>query len=202
ARNLAFYALTCYTGMVISPDEFRQALGHFATGVTVVTTSDGDGRPTGLTASAFTSVSLDPPLVLVCVDHKSQSYPALRERDRFAPVHPGSPVSRARSRAGATHRDEARRPHELSDRRPLDDPPGVRRESGRRDPRTVAHGVPDGRGDLLRRRQARVRGRRRLVRARRERHRHAGDAPDRRPRAGPPLRPARGPAGRAGPRHA
>ena len=70
--------------MVISPDEFRQALGHFATGVTIVTTSDGDGRPTGLTARAFTSVSLDPPLVLVCVDHKSQSYPALRERGRFA----------------------------------------------------------------------------------------------------------------------
>src|SRR2546422_7981036 len=70
--------------MVISPDEFRQALGHFATGVTVVTTSDGDGRPTSLTASAFTSVSLDPPHVLVCVDHKSQSYPALRERGRFA----------------------------------------------------------------------------------------------------------------------
>ena len=48
--------------MVISPDDFRRALGHFATGVTVVTTSDGDGRPTGLTASAFTSVSLDPPV--------------------------------------------------------------------------------------------------------------------------------------------
>src|SRR5437879_1252962 len=70
--------------MVISPDEFRQALGHFATGVTVVTTSDGDGHPTGLTASALTSVSLDPPLVLVCVDHKPQSYPALRERGRLA----------------------------------------------------------------------------------------------------------------------
>jgi len=70
--------------MVISPDDFRRALGHFATGVTVVTTSDGDGRPTGLTASAFSSVSLDPPLVLVCVDHKSQSYPALLERGRFA----------------------------------------------------------------------------------------------------------------------
>src|SRR5216117_1267263 len=70
--------------MVISPDAFRRALGHFATCVTVVTTSDGDGRPTGLTASAFTSVSLDPPLVLVCVDHKSQRYPALLERGRFA----------------------------------------------------------------------------------------------------------------------
>jgi flavin reductase (DIM6/NTAB) family NADH-FMN oxidoreductase RutF len=69
---------------VIAPDDFRRVLGHFATGVTVVTTCDGDARPTGLTASAFSSVSLDPPLVLVCVDHKSQSYPALRECGRFA----------------------------------------------------------------------------------------------------------------------
>jgi flavin reductase (DIM6/NTAB) family NADH-FMN oxidoreductase RutF len=69
---------------VIAPDDFRHVLGHFATGVTVVTTCDADGRPTGLTASAFSSVSLDPPLILVCVDHKSQSYPALRERRRFA----------------------------------------------------------------------------------------------------------------------
>ena len=49
-----------------------------------MTTRDTDGRPTGLTVSAFCSVSLDPPQVLVCVDHKSQSYPALRDRDRFA----------------------------------------------------------------------------------------------------------------------
>lgn len=69
---------------MISADEFRRVLGHFATGVTAVTTVDGDGRPTGLTASAFTSVSLDPPLVLVCVDHKSQSYPSLLDRGRFA----------------------------------------------------------------------------------------------------------------------
>src|SRR5207247_1133243 len=82
--NLAFRASTCYTRMVIAPDAFRRALGHFATGVTVVTTCDSDGRPTGLTASAFSSVSLDPPLVLVCVDHKAQSYPALLEPGRFA----------------------------------------------------------------------------------------------------------------------
>ncbi len=69
---------------MISPDDFRHVLGHFASGVTIVTTFDADGRPTGLTASAFTSVSLDPPLILVCVDHKSQSYPALRESGRFA----------------------------------------------------------------------------------------------------------------------
>ena len=49
-----------------------------------MTTRDADQRPTGLTASAFSSVSLGPPLVLICVDHKSQSYPALREAGRFA----------------------------------------------------------------------------------------------------------------------
>jgi flavin reductase (DIM6/NTAB) family NADH-FMN oxidoreductase RutF len=69
---------------VIGPDDFRKVLSHFASGVTIVTTTDADGRPTGLTASAFTSVSLDPPLILVCVSHKSQSYPAMRDRGRFA----------------------------------------------------------------------------------------------------------------------
>jgi flavin reductase (DIM6/NTAB) family NADH-FMN oxidoreductase RutF len=69
---------------VIQPDDFRRILGHFAAGVTVITTCDGEARPTGLTANAFTSVSLEPPLVLVCVDHKSNSYPALLESGRFA----------------------------------------------------------------------------------------------------------------------
>ena len=70
--------------MALTPTEFRTALRSFAAGVTVVTTRDRDGHPSGLTASAFTSVSLDPPLVLVCVDHKSQTFPALRDRSRFA----------------------------------------------------------------------------------------------------------------------
>jgi flavin reductase (DIM6/NTAB) family NADH-FMN oxidoreductase RutF len=69
---------------VVTPDDFRRVLSHFATGVTIVTTRDTDGRPTGLTVSAFCSVSLDPPQILVCVDHKSQSYPALRDRAHFA----------------------------------------------------------------------------------------------------------------------
>ena len=69
---------------MIGPDDFRRVLGHFATGVTILTTADPDGRPTGLTASAFCSVSLDPPLVLICVDHKSQSFPALSESRGFA----------------------------------------------------------------------------------------------------------------------
>lgn len=68
---------------MIKPDEFRHVLGHFATGVTIVTTCDAEARPAGLTASAFSSVSLDPPLVLICVDHKSQSYPTLRDSGRF-----------------------------------------------------------------------------------------------------------------------
>lgn len=69
---------------MISADEFRRTLGHFASGVTVITTCDRDGRPTGLTASAFTSVSLEPPLILVCVDNKAQSYPALLGGKMFA----------------------------------------------------------------------------------------------------------------------
>ena len=69
---------------MISPDEFRHTLSHFASGVTVITACDHDGRPTGLTASAFTSVSLEPPLILVCVDHKAQSYPALAGGKKFA----------------------------------------------------------------------------------------------------------------------
>jgi flavin reductase (DIM6/NTAB) family NADH-FMN oxidoreductase RutF len=69
---------------VIGPDDFRRLLGHFASGVTIVTTSDADGRPAGLTVSAFASLSLEPPLVLVCVDHKAQSYPALKDNRGFA----------------------------------------------------------------------------------------------------------------------
>jgi len=69
---------------VVPSDEFRRVLGHFATGITIVTTCGTDGHPTGLTVSAFCSLSLDPPQILVCVDHKSQSYPALRDGARFA----------------------------------------------------------------------------------------------------------------------
>ena len=84
AANLAFARLTCYEKTVIGSDDFRRVLGHFATGVTIVTTCNADSLPAGLTVSAFASLSLEPPLVLVCVDHKSQSYPALRESGRFA----------------------------------------------------------------------------------------------------------------------
>src|SRR5512143_3780975 len=61
--------------MPIDKQEFRRVLGHFAAGVTIVTTVGDDGKPYGLTATAFTSVSLEPPLVLVCVDKRSESHP-------------------------------------------------------------------------------------------------------------------------------
>jgi flavin reductase (DIM6/NTAB) family NADH-FMN oxidoreductase RutF len=70
--------------MALTPTEFRTALRCFAAGVTVVTTRDREGRPSGLTASAFTSVSLDPPLVLVCVDHTATAHPDFRTRGWFA----------------------------------------------------------------------------------------------------------------------
>ena len=90
--------------MAISQEEFRYTLSHFASGVTIVTTREADGRPTGLTAAAFTSVSLDPPLVLVCVDRSSNSYPALMAHGRFA-VHVLTTEQEALSRRFATKED-------------------------------------------------------------------------------------------------
>jgi flavin reductase (DIM6/NTAB) family NADH-FMN oxidoreductase RutF/pimeloyl-ACP methyl ester carboxylesterase len=63
---------------------FRDALGCFATGVTVVTAMCPDGSPIGLTANSFTSVSLDPPMLLVCIANSAGSAPYLRDADRFA----------------------------------------------------------------------------------------------------------------------
>jgi len=70
--------------MGISAANLRRAMGCFATGVTVVTTRQEDGSPCGLTASAITSVSLDPPLILVCVDKKAESYPHFGPAGIFA----------------------------------------------------------------------------------------------------------------------
>jgi flavin reductase (DIM6/NTAB) family NADH-FMN oxidoreductase RutF len=67
----------------IDAKAFRQALGQFATGVTVVATVDAGGRPRGLTVSSFCSVSLDPPLVLVCVDNRSETHSAFAATGLF-----------------------------------------------------------------------------------------------------------------------
>ena len=63
----------------------RRALGAFATGVTIVTARPRDsGGPVGFTANSFTSVSLDPPLLLVCLAHTARSYEVFREAPSFA----------------------------------------------------------------------------------------------------------------------
>ena len=54
----------------VTSDQFRRACGRFATGVTIASVFDPDGRPHGLTVSSFTSVSLTPPLVLICLGHE------------------------------------------------------------------------------------------------------------------------------------
>lgn len=69
--------------MPVQPDTFRKALGHFASGVTVVTMAS-DVRKTGLTVSAFSSVSLEPPLILVCINKDSNALDLLRETKVFA----------------------------------------------------------------------------------------------------------------------
>jgi len=68
----------------IDPLALRKAFGTFVTGVTVLTTVDADGQPRGMTANSFTSVSLDPPLLLVCVGKSASSYSAFSSADSFA----------------------------------------------------------------------------------------------------------------------
>lgn len=69
--------------MPVDLDLFRGIVGSFPTGVTIVTAMDTEGVPRGLTSNAFSSVSADPPLLLVCVDKKSQTLPALRSSGAF-----------------------------------------------------------------------------------------------------------------------
>ncbi len=63
--------------------DFRTVLGHFATGVTIITAIDG-GEPAGVAANSFTSVSLEPPLVLFCVARSSTTWPRIERARRFA----------------------------------------------------------------------------------------------------------------------
>src|ERR1700743_2860792 len=67
----------------VSPAQLREAMGHFATGVTVVTSVGADGEPVGTTANAVTSLSLEPPLVLVCFDLNSSTLGAIRPHRAF-----------------------------------------------------------------------------------------------------------------------
>ena len=100
--------------MSVTQAEFRRAMGCFATGVTVITV-DYEGDVHGMTANAFTSVSLDPLLVLVCVDHKARTHAHLHSKKRFGVnvlaenqrnisqyyARPGDTHQRAEQEAGA-----------------------------------------------------------------------------------------------------
>jgi flavin reductase (DIM6/NTAB) family NADH-FMN oxidoreductase RutF len=66
----------------VGPERFRSVMGHFATGVTVVTVATDDG-PVGMTANAVCSLSLEPLLLLVCFDNAARTLPAVREIGRF-----------------------------------------------------------------------------------------------------------------------
>jgi len=104
--------------------QFRRAVGCFATGVTVITV-DYEGAVQGMTANAFTSVSLDPLLVLVCVDHQARTHSHLQTRKRF-----GINVLSEQQRAISEHYA-----------RPDRDPARAEPEAGARFDRT-AHGTP------------------------------------------------------------
>jgi 3-hydroxy-9,10-secoandrosta-1,3,5(10)-triene-9,17-dione monooxygenase reductase component len=68
---------------IVEPAEMRRVLGHFASGVTIVTGLD-DGEPVGFACQSFTSVSLEPPLVLFCPAHTSSTWPRIRKAGAFS----------------------------------------------------------------------------------------------------------------------
>ena len=68
----------------VSASEFRAAMGHFATGITVVTTIGEEGEPYGITATSFTSLSLDPPLVQWSLRNAAWSFPIFTRNASFA----------------------------------------------------------------------------------------------------------------------
>ena len=70
--------------MTLDSAEFRRILGHWASGVSVVTTRTPSGRPCGLTANAISSLSLDPPLVLACVERGADTHDCIVTTRKFA----------------------------------------------------------------------------------------------------------------------
>ena len=86
-----------------TPDEMRHALGHFATGVTIVTGFTSDAEPVGFACQSFASVSLRPPLVLFCADHRGRSWPRMRGQGRFTVNVLGHDQRDLIGRFGSTH---------------------------------------------------------------------------------------------------
>ena len=68
---------------MIKPEELRQCMSMFATGVTVITTFDDENRVHGMSANSFASICLEPPLVLVCIGHETLTYKFMESQQRF-----------------------------------------------------------------------------------------------------------------------
>lgn len=114
--------------MSLNPAEFRKAMGCFATGVTIITVDldrEVHGEVHGMTANAFTSVSLDPPLVLICVDQRASTHTHLQAKKRF-----GINILGAEQRKISDYYASPARTHERAEA-----------EAGARFDRT-AHGTP------------------------------------------------------------
>jgi flavin reductase (DIM6/NTAB) family NADH-FMN oxidoreductase RutF len=67
----------------IDPAQFRQLLGRFATGVTILTVVAPDGRPIGMTANSLSSVSLRPPLISLCIDREAEMHDVIIQAEQF-----------------------------------------------------------------------------------------------------------------------
>lgn len=90
---------------MIDSETFRAVLGRFASGVTIITARDADGRDHGMTVSAFASLSLEPTLVLVCIDQAASMHPLMREHPSFG-INILSSEQEAYSRRFAAEEDD------------------------------------------------------------------------------------------------
>jgi flavin reductase (DIM6/NTAB) family NADH-FMN oxidoreductase RutF len=89
----------------IDPSQFRQLLGRFATGVTILTVTTPEGRPLGMTANSLASVSLHPPLISVCVDREAEMHDAILSIREFVVNVLASPQEALARRFADKHED-------------------------------------------------------------------------------------------------
>ena len=89
----------------IDPSQFRQLLGRFATGVTVLTLVTPEGRPLGMTANSLASVSLSPPLISVCVDREAELHDVIVRAPEFVVNVLASPQEALARRFSDKHED-------------------------------------------------------------------------------------------------
>jgi flavin reductase (DIM6/NTAB) family NADH-FMN oxidoreductase RutF len=91
---------------MLDESTFRAVLGRFATGVSVITTIGTDGRDHGMTATAFASLSLDPPLILACVAHTATIHPHIMEAQTFGVSFLGADQEPLSRRFAETNEDK------------------------------------------------------------------------------------------------